>query len=316
MSPINLPRSPGLTAAALSLSIKPVPLPVGYEFVVHGRNARAQYVIRIDHVPLFALNDQQMPAGQNGLCPHLWLILHACAQDDLWGKVLECNAYERVPTGNGAIQFNPETKSNTVGIQMPVRDLHDLSPGALALVAHDPQPAPHVLPPAGRRVFWYQRHQGTAAGGSASLSHLYTGVFLDSNNRLEVASRCYDRFTFWLSALGVGVGNSANVQTGEVLSAKLNGIKPPYPIPMSGTFAEIQTAVGTDYGKLNDCLLWSPTRVVFARTSIVERMMEFTPSGFTNLPISAFLAQNPSSETWNVRKTSPMFRHGLASLQS
>jgi hypothetical protein len=301
-----------LAGRALSLSIQRVPLPVGFEFVVQGKNVRAQYVIRIDHVPLFALNDQNMPAGQNGLCPHLSLILHACAQDNLWGQTLDCNAYERVPTGGGAIAFDPETKSNTLRIHMPVRDLHDLSPGAIALVAHDPQPAPHVLPPAGRRVFWYQRHYGTAAGAPPAPSHLYTGVFLDSENRLEVATRCYDRFSFWLSALGI----AANVQSGEALSAKLNGTKPPHPIPMTGTLAEIQAAVGTDYGKLKDCLLWSPTRVVFVRTSIIERMMEFTPSGLTNLPIGAFLVQTLSSETWNVRKTSPVFRHGLASLQS
>lgn len=301
--------------SALTLSIKPAPLPQGIEFHVaaSGGGEGVEFGVRIGGLGTLCLQGQGDFATVSGLQPHFETLLLIAAQHDAWGKSVVCTAHVLKKPGHPQVLETP--KSNPCALTLPVRILYPTT----QLTSHylawgDPVSPVKLAPPSGRRIYWYSTG-GLLSGSQAQAG--YRGLFVGPGNMPETAAnaRGYDRYSFWLSVFGAPIRSTCSIATGESLAQKLNGTKPPDPIPMYGSLESIVQAAGPMCHKLKDCILWTPTRVIVVRTGVQEGAMEWGSQGLSIVPAENLVNQNSPGEFWNVRKLNPVFMAGRQSLE-
>ncbi|CAN7603034.1 hypothetical protein LJR090_005204 [Bosea sp. LjRoot90] len=281
---------PTVTAPIALLPIQTAPLPWQFRFKVHYSSTqipRHKIYIVASMQPMFAgfwpLADQDVidPCGFSQM---LCRILHYAGLHNLWGQTIRIRA--NYPQPNGAIA--EATQSDPQDLELPLKPL--LLNGMNKIQCVGQLPCGLAPPPQGLRLLWAQL--------PADLSHNAWYVGQDKRLSGNAATLSFDRFSFWISALGLPIKSSAGIQTGEAFANLIGALR--YPVGFQfaqASVAQIEEAASADASIFNYCIFWNATRLLLYHGGFFE----FGPGGFGQLSPAQFASGQVQDALWNVR---------------
>jgi hypothetical protein len=281
-------------APIVLLPIQPAPLPYQFRFTVHCPPQAPKHTIAIGVSggttlgSTWSLADQDViePCGFSSLLRRL---LKYAKQQDLWGQTIQLYANYAQPNG---VMLNA-TRSAPQSLQLPMKPILLTGLDRVANVAQ--LPCGVVLPPQGHRLLWTQL--------PSDLSH--SSWYVGPNNRLcEVGTTLgLDRYSFWVSALGLPIKNSANIQTGDAFASMIGAARQPRGFaPPKPSVAQIVAAASADPWLFESCIFWNATRLLFySPHPHHDGFCEFGPGGFRQMTPAQFASGQAQDALWNLR---------------
>ena len=271
------------------LPIQSAPLPHHFRFDVHAVGIPKQNVVILPAANpnvSWPLIDQETlePCGFSKLTRRLFQYTE---QQGLWGQAIQIRA--NYHSGNGVVVHANQSPPQT--LQLPVKPILVNLPDKVEGVAGKGGGA---FPPQGLRLFWTQLPN--------SLTH--NAWFVGADNRLSAAAGVpgFDRYSFWISALGLSIKGSAGINTGDAFAALIKATRmPPGFGSLQATVGQITAAASANAWTFDSCIFWNAARLLFyTPNSGVPGMREFTPTGLQFSTVQQFAAGQSSSDVWKL----------------
>lgn len=242
-----------------------------------------------------------MPSGVIDPCGFsklLCKILHYAGLHDLWGQTIRIRA--NYPQPNGAIA--EATQSDPQDLELPMQPL--LLDGMNEIQCVGQLPCGLAPPPQGLRLLWAQL--------PADLSHNAWCVGPDNRLSGGAATLSLDRFSFWISALGLPIKSSVGIRTGEAFASLVGALRHPVGFQFAQvSVAQIEAAASADTSIFSSCIFWNATRLLMYYGGFYE----FGPSGFGQLSPAQFASDQAPGSLWNLRlRPKPGMTWGQASV--
>jgi hypothetical protein len=199
------------------------------------------------------------------------------------------------------------TQSAPQTLQLPLKPILINLPDKVEGLADKGYPASQ--PPQGLRLFWTQL--------PSSLAH--NAWFVGADNRLAglTAVAGFDRYSFWISALGLPIKSSAGIKTGEAFATLIKATRLPqgYGSPQA-TVAQIVAAASANAWTFDSCIFWNATRLLFyAPNGGTPGFREYTGPGVQFWPLAEFAAGQPQNGVYKLGLyPKPIRATGLASV--
>jgi hypothetical protein len=273
------------------LPIQPAPLPHQFRFNVQiGAGIPKHKVVILPAAAPnvnWALGDQDTlePCGFNKL---LRLLLQYAEQQNLWGQAIQvCANYAQA---NGVVSYANQSAPQT--LQLPVKPILINSPNKVDGLAAKGYPS---LPASqGLRLLWTQL--------PPYLNH--NAWFVGADNRLAAptAAAGFDRYSFWISALGLPIKSSAGINGGDAFATLLKATRvPPGFGSTQATVAQIVAAATANAWAFDSCIFWNPTRLLFYTPgSGAPGFREYGAGGLQFSTLQQFAAGQAQTAIWRL----------------